>query len=87
MSNFSFAREIVSSLQFYQAQPGSHGIGEILLTGGAAHMDGLAEAVAELAGVPIRLGDPWRRVKVGPKVDLQEQPGSFSVAIGLGIDD
>jgi len=82
-----FAREIVSSLQFYQAQPGSHGIGEILMTGGAAHMDGLPEAVGELAGVPIRLGDPSRRVKLGPKVDLAEQPGSYSVAIGLGIED
>ncbi len=82
-----FAREIVSSLQFYQAQPGSHGIGEILMTGGAAHMDGLPAALGELVGVPIRLGDPARRVNVGSKVDFQEQPGSFSVAIGLGIED
>jgi type IV pilus assembly protein PilM len=82
-----FAREIVSSLQFYQAQPGSHGIGEILMTGGTAHMDGLPAAVAELVGVPIRLGDPAQRVSMGPKVDFREQPGSFSVAIGLGIED
>ncbi|HEU4971931.1 MAG TPA: type IV pilus assembly protein PilM [Gaiellaceae bacterium] len=82
-----FAREIVSSLQFYQAQPGSHGIGEIVMTGGAAQMDGLPEAVAELVGVPIRLGDPAQRVTVGPKVDFRDQPGSFSVAIGLGIED
>jgi Tfp pilus assembly PilM family ATPase len=82
-----FAREIVSSLQFYQAQPGSHGIGEIVLTGGAAQMVGLPEAVAELVGVPIRLGDPAQRVDVGPKVDFRDQPGSFSVAIGLGIED
>src|SRR2546423_3483150 len=32
----AFARELVSSLQFYQGQPGSLGIGEIVLTGGAA---------------------------------------------------
>ena len=83
----AFAREVVSSLQFYQAQPGSHGIGEVLMTGGAAQMDGLPEAVGELVGVPIHLGDPWRRLKLGPKVELQEQPGSFSVAIGLGIED
>ena len=82
-----FAREIVSSLQFYQAQPGSHGIGEVLMTGGAAQMEGLPEAVGELVGVPIHLGDPWRRLKLGPKIELQEQPGSFSVAIGLGIED
>jgi type IV pilus assembly protein PilM len=83
----AFAREIVSSLQFYQAQPGSHGIGEIVMTGGTAHLDGLPEAAGEMVGVSIRLGDPSRRVKVGSKVDLDEQAGSYSVAIGLGIED
>ena len=63
----TFARELVSSLQFYQAQPGALGIGEIVLTGGTAHMDGLVDAVGELVGVPMRLGDPFGRVKVGPK--------------------
>jgi type IV pilus assembly protein PilM len=83
----TFARELVASLQFYQAQPGALGIGEIVLTGGTAHMDGLPEAVRELVGVPIRLGDPFRRVKVGPKVSVDDQPGSVAVAIGLGIED
>ena len=50
-------------------------------------MDGLADAVHELVGVPIRLGDPFRRVKVGPKVSSDGQHGSVAVAIGLGIED
>jgi type IV pilus assembly protein PilM len=83
----SFARELVSSLQFYQAQPGALGIGEIVLTGGATHMDGLAEALGEIVGVPIREGDPFKRLKVGSKVALDDQPGSLAVAIGLGIED
>ena len=36
----TFARELVSSLQYYQNQPGSLGIGEIVLTGGTAHCPG-----------------------------------------------
>ena len=36
----TFARELVSSLQFYQNQPGSLGIGEIVLTGGTAQLPG-----------------------------------------------
>ena len=36
----TFARELVSSLQFYQNQPGSLGIGEIVITGGTAHLGG-----------------------------------------------
>jgi type IV pilus assembly protein PilM len=83
----AFARELVASLQFYQAQPGAHGIGELVLTGGTAHMDGLPEAVGQLVGVPIRLGDPFRRVKVGPNVSHEGQRGSVTVAIGLGIED
>ena len=83
----AFARELVASLHFYQAQPGAHGIGEIVLTGGTAHMDGLPEAVGQLVGVPIRLGDPFKRVKVGPKIAPEAQHGSVAVAIGLGIED
>ena len=83
----SFARELVSSLQFYQNQPGSLGIGEIVLTGGTAHLVGLAEELQQLIGVRVRLGDPLVRVKVGKKLREPEQIGSFSVAIGLGIDD
>ena len=82
-----FVRELVASLQFYQAQPGALGIGEVVLTGGTAHMDGLLEALGELVGVPIRLGDPFKRVKVGPKVTHEGPRGSLSVAIGLGIED
>lgn len=83
----AFARELVASLQFYQAQPGALGIGEVVLTGGTAHMDGLLEALGQLVGVPIRLGDPFRRLKVGPKVTHEGPRGSLSVAIGLGIED
>jgi type IV pilus assembly protein PilM len=83
----AFARELVASLQFYQAQPGALGIGEVLVTGGTAHMDGFVSALGEAVGVPIRLGDPMRRVKVGPKVGHDPQPGSLAVAIGLGIED
>jgi type IV pilus assembly protein PilM len=83
----AFARELVSSLQFYQNQPGSLGIGEIVLTGGSAHLHGLAEELQSLIGVTVRAGDPLARVKVGKKVKDAEQVGSLAIAIGLGIED
>ena len=83
----SFARELVSSLQFYQNQPGSLGIGEIVLTGGTAHLGGLAEELERLIGVRVRVGDPLVRVKISKKLREPEQLGSLSVAIGLGIED
>jgi type IV pilus assembly protein PilM len=83
----SFARELVSSLQFYQNQPGSLGIGEIVLTGGTAHLPGLAAELERLIGVHVRVGDPLARLKIGKKVAGSEQIGSLAVAIGLGIED
>jgi type IV pilus assembly protein PilM len=83
----SFARELVSSLQFYQGQPGSLGIGEIVLTGGTAHLPGLAVELERLIGVAVRIGDPLARVRVGKRVGDPEQVGSLAVAIGLGIED
>jgi type IV pilus assembly protein PilM len=83
----SFARELVSSLQFYQNQPGSLGIGEIVLTGGTAHLQGLAEELEKLIGVRVRVGDPLVRVKISKKLRDPEQLGSLAVAIGLGIED
>ena len=83
----SFARELVSSLQFYQNQPGSLGIAELVLTGGTVHLHGLAEQLQGLIGVNVRVGDPLARVTVGKKVKNAEQVGSLAIAIGLGIED
>ena len=83
----TFVRELVSSLHFYQNQPGSLGIGEILLTGGTAHLPGLASELQRLIGVTVRVGDPLTRVEVGKRVDAGTQVGSFAVAIGLALED
>ena len=83
----AFARELVSSLQFYQNQPDSLGIGEIVITGGTAHLHGLAEELQKLIGVRVRVGDPLTRVKLGKRVGDAEQLGSLAIAIGLGIED
>jgi len=85
----SFARELASSLQFYQNQPGSLSIGEIVLTGGTSHMGGLATELQQLIGVTVRVGDPLMRVRVGKKAfeEGEHQIGSLATAIGLGIED
>jgi type IV pilus assembly protein PilM len=83
----TFARELVSSLQFYQNQPGSLGIGEIVITGGTAHLSGFAADLERLIGVRVRVGDPLVRVKLGKRFKEPEQLGSLAVAIGLGIED
>jgi type IV pilus assembly protein PilM len=83
----SFARELVSSLQFYQHQAGSLSIGEIVLTGGSSSLNGLPAELQRLTGVRVRVGDPLARMKVAKRVRTEEPMGSLAVAIGLGIDD
>jgi len=83
----AFARELVSSLQFYQNQAGSLGIGEIVLTGGTTHLPGLPAELERLIGVHVRIGDPLARMRVSKKLAEPEQIGSYAVAIGLGIED
>jgi type IV pilus assembly protein PilM len=85
----SFARELVSSLRFYQNQPGSLGIGAVVLTGGTAHLPGFADELQRLIGVPVRVGDPLNRLVLPKKFHEPEDfaLGSLTVAIGLGIED
>lgn len=80
----SFARELVSSLQFYQNQPGSYGIREICLSGGTAKLAGLAEALQRMVAVRVTVGDPTVNLSV-KKVRGGEPDPSLAIAIGLGM--
>lgn len=82
----SLVRELVSSLTYYQSQPGSLAIGEIILTGGGARLAGLPEELASQLGVPVRVGDPLGRLELTQPVD-ETEIGSLAIAVGLGIED
>ena len=82
----SLVRELVSSLTYYQSQPGSLAIGEIVLTGGSAKLAGLPDELARQLGVPVRLGDPLGRLEVSQPVD-EDAIASIAIAVGLGIED
>lgn len=81
----AFGRELVSSLQFYQGQPDSLGIREIVLAGGTAQLTGLAAELQRLVGVPARVGDPLVGVSVGKKLKGAAPNPSHTVPIGLGM--
>jgi type IV pilus assembly protein PilM len=83
----SLARELASSLHFYQDQPDSLGFAEITITGGGAHLQGLADQLEELIGISVRVADPFARVGSGHGISSGGQDGSLAVAIGLGIED
>ena len=81
------ARELASSLHFYQDQVDSLGFAEITVTGGGAHLQGLAEQLEELIGISVRVADQFARVGSGHGISSNGQDGALAVAIGLGIED
>ena len=81
----TFSRELVSSLQFYQSQPDSLGIREVVLAGGTAMLQGLAPTLAALVGVGVRVGDPLVGVSIGKKLRGGTPDASLAVPIGLGM--
>jgi Tfp pilus assembly protein PilN len=84
-----FARELVNSLQFYQTQPDSLGIGGILITGGTSHLEGLASTLNQMIGVNVTVGDPLGRiVSHAPfNASIEAAMNSMAVPIGLAISD
>jgi type IV pilus assembly protein PilM len=85
----TFARELVASLRYYQEQPESLGIAEIVVTGGASQCHGLAEELSRIIGVGVRRGDPLLRLKTPRRLRkrLEDDTGSLAAAVGLGIED
>ncbi|MEP6812971.1 MAG: type IV pilus assembly protein PilM [Actinomycetota bacterium] len=82
----SLARELVASLQFYQSQPESLAIGEILVTGGTTQLPGLAEELERLVRARVRIADPLAHVEVANTLAHRDDLASLAVAIGLGVD-
>ena len=80
----ALALELVASLEYYQAQPGSLPISEILLSGGTSRIPGLAAELERLTGVRVRLADPLVRVQADDSLEQRDDLASLAVAIGLG---
>jgi type IV pilus assembly protein PilM len=82
----NLARELVASLQFYQAQPESLALSEILVTGGTTRMPGVVDELERLVRARVRLADPLAAVNAGGDVESRDDLGSLAVAIGLGVE-
>ena len=81
----SLARELVSSLQFYQNQPGSLGISGVVLAGGTARLGGLAAVLQRMVAVTVSIGDPLVNLTRARRLQGGDPDPSHVVAIGLGL--
>jgi type IV pilus assembly protein PilM len=82
----TLARELVASLQFYQSEPGSLPIAEILVTGGTSQLPGLPEELERLIRARVRAADPLAGVRAEPGAASRDDLASLAVAIGLGVE-
>jgi len=82
----TLARELVASLQFYQAQPDSLALAEILVTGGTTRMPGFVEELERLVRARVRVADPLSAVQADANIAARNDLASLAIAIGLGVD-
>jgi type IV pilus assembly protein PilM len=80
------ARELVATLHFYQSQPDSLAIGDVVVAGGTTRMHGLIDELARVTRVGVKPADPLARVAVSGGVADRDDLPSLAVAIGLGVE-
>lgn len=64
-------------------------IAQVIVTGGGAKMPGIIPYAQEQFGLPVMIGDPFRKVHYPPVLEpiIRDLGPSFSVAIGLGVKE
>ena len=81
------ARELVASLEFYQSQPVSLPLDDILVAGATRRTPGFAHELERLTRVRVRAADPLARVAVDSGVESRDDLANLAIAIGLGVGD
>ncbi len=86
------ASEAKRMLSTYQERYPDKSCQGIILSGGTAQLTGLTTYYTRVFGIPVSIGDPWKRITYDPSVsaEIQRLGTSFSVAIGLalvGVDE
>ena len=85
----SLAGEIQRSLDFYLATSGDREIARVMLSGGAARMEALKDAIGGRSRSPVDVIDPLRVAGVDARTmgvqDLEGRASAASVAFGLAL--
>lgn len=79
--------EVMRMLQSFQDKYPEGVCQGVILSGGTAQMTGLAEYYAQIFGLPVSIGNPWKRISYDASVapEVSKLGTSFSVALGLAL--
>ncbi len=82
------AQQVSRSLQFFFSSSQYNDVDCIVLAGGVAAIEGLSDLVQENLGTPVMIGNPFRDLPVGSKVNktmLDNDAPSLMIACGLAM--
>lgn len=84
----SMIQQISRALQFYASSSEYMSLGTLYLTGGGALIPGLAEALGDEVGLSAQLGDPFKHMRMAPKINARLLDGvrpALTIACGLAL--
>ncbi len=85
------ATEVRRSLEFYRRQHRNEPIDRIVITGGSANLEGIAQLMTDETGVKSEIGDPFKHMQIDDDTIseqyLRDIGPSSVVAIGLALRD
>ena len=84
----SLLRSLRATLGYYMSGEEAGPIDRIVLTGGGARLEGFADALAELSGVPVVEGRPFAGVSLARQLRAtprDESDQTYAVALGLAM--
>jgi type IV pilus assembly protein PilM len=80
--------EIQKTFDFFKETYPSETISQVLISGGTCRIPGLAQKIEETFACPTEVMDPFRSIKIGPKVDalkVKSLGPALAVAVGLAL--
>jgi type IV pilus assembly protein PilM len=80
--------EVQKTFDFFRETYPSESITQVVISGGASNMAGIAQKIQETFGYPTEVMNPFRSITVSPKVDAAKVTAlgpALAVAVGLAL--
>ena len=77
--------EIYRSFEYFRSSVGDEDINGIVLSGGAALIDGFAHLMSERLGIPVEVADVLKKIRKSDKLAVNEIAPITAVAVGLAM--
>jgi len=80
--------EVMRALQFFFSSTSYPGVDQLLVFGGSASLDGIAQALQAQVGVPVSVANPFHGMRLGSEVRksrLDREAPSYLTACGLAM--